>query len=449
MQPLISVIIPNRSFETNESLPYIKNQTWKNIEIIEIIDKDEKGCGWARNKGAKKAKGEYLFFCDNDLQLEKDCLENLYNCLQENKWASWAFGRFDIDDGHFNFVKPITPPDDKNSKDFIEYFHGVSTMSLIRASVKPVFDEKLGRYEDWDLWIRLTRAGKLPVFCDKFLFKTQNRPHGLSMQDNSEKWVNYLYRKHLQKYADIIIPHADQHNLLAKCLEPLDRRIFNIIVVCGGTFAENCNKGAKLAETDNLIFLNDDTLPEERALTLMTKNPNDIVGCAQYIPAEQKTFYGLGHNGTWFYLADKISDVILPSGFCFKVKKSAWNELGGLDEEYRNGAEDIDLFFRAIEKEKSIGYVRLDFPHYLSKSTGRKDWATEAEKRLDKKWSKFLIKIMPRIKNREIKTEKNQEGMEYEVISECVINGERKFKGEKVALTREQRERLKTAGCVR
>lgn len=404
-QGLISIIVPNRKGEKNESRPSIERQTYKNIEIIEVIDSKCEGASKTRNRGAKKAKGEYIFFCDNDVELEIDCLENLHRALQENPDCDWAFGRFKIDGIEFNINKPKEPPLNKYSKEFIDYFHGVSTMSLIRASAKPEFDNDLRRYDDWDLWIRLTRAGHKPVFCDKMLFSTKNRIGGITMGNDTEKWTAELYKKHLRKIADIIIPHHSQHEMLAHVLSKLDNKIFNIIIVSGGTFSENCNKGARLAETENLIFLNDDTDPENDIIVKMVEDENPITGVGQYIPNFRSKRYGIGLDPETFYrfLADTIDKVTMPSGFCFKVKKEAWKKLGGLDEIFRNGAEDVDLFLRAMKMGLSFGYIQDCITHYLSKSEGRFDYANTNNRILEDRWKgKFTVN-----KNRKKKAENN------------------------------------------
>ena len=269
------------------------------------------------------------------------------------------------------------------------------------------------------------------------------------MSNDSEKWIAEVNRKHLDKYADIIIPHHSQHQMLADCLKTIDNKVFNIIVVSGGTFAENCNRGAKLATTDNLIFLNDDTLPIESVLTCAAKNKADIVGVAQYVPEMRKKFYGLGYDKGW-QLAAEIKDVVIPSGFCFKVKKQAWEKLGGLDESFRNGAEDVDFFLRAIKEDMRFEYVRQDFPHLLSKSEGRFDWAFDNNQIFEKRWGSFLnSKQMNIIKNRQIITDTNSPESEYEIISQCVMQDGVKIPGDRVILTPEQYAKLKAAGCVR
>lgn len=195
--PLISIIIPSRVNEDILSLETLKKQTYRNIEIIIEYDEKREGVSAVRNRGARKAKGKYIFFCDNDLDLEPTCISDLYLELKEHPEASWAFGKFYIDGRPFNENKSIEIPE-KETIDWISYFEGISTMSLIDASISPIFDEKMLRFNDWDLWLTLDANGYKPVFCDKFLFSTVNRNGGISNADQSSRlmWSNKLYEKH-------------------------------------------------------------------------------------------------------------------------------------------------------------------------------------------------------------------------------------------------------------
>ncbi len=397
MKELISIIIPNRVGEINATLDSIERQTYKNYEVIEVIDKNSKGASWARNEGMKKAKGKYIFFCDNDLELKEDCLMSLYTALQEDKKADWAFGTFNISGSIHNANKGPMPTD-KKSLEFINWFRGISTMSLIRAKCKPKFDTEFKRYNDWELWIRLVKAGHYPVFCNKFLFRTTYRPGGISNQDAGDQqiWQQRLYRKHIGKVADIVIPHHDKHGMLATCLSKLNNEIFNIIVVAGGSFAENCNKGAKIAKTKNIIFLNDDTEPSTEYLMKMVKEDSDITGIAQLVRQTNNIKYGInieiGKNEIYKSLSASPTTTTMPSGFCFKVKKAAWKKLKGLDERYINGGEDVDLFLRAMELDMSFGYIHTPIRHLLSQSSGRFTFAGENDTLFSKLWDDKLRK---------------------------------------------------------
>lgn len=196
--PLISVIIPSREGEEIQSMETLKSQTYKNIEIKIEYDKNKEGASVMRNRGAKKAKGKFLFFCDNDLTLSPNCISDLYLTLTSSKNASWAFGKFYVDGNLYNENKDVIVPHNKYSMEWLEYFCFISTMSLIRSDANPVFDENIKRFNDWDLWLSLCRAEKKPVFCDRILFSTRTGKNGISNSGlkNAIKWKNYLFFKY-------------------------------------------------------------------------------------------------------------------------------------------------------------------------------------------------------------------------------------------------------------
>lgn len=392
---LISIVIPSRVGEEIESLESINAQTYKNYEVIVQYDEKKEGAAATRNKGALKAKGKYIFFCDNDVNLSPDCLEVLWKTIKKQK-VQIVCARVSIDGN-------VTPkkgdiPRNKQTVAYARFFHGVSTMALIDAKIKPKFDPKMLRYDDWDLWMTLDKQGYKFYFLDKVILTTKNRPTGISSQNNVEEWIAKLYAKHgiKEKLADIIIPHHNRHDHLKVCLEGIDNSIFNIIIVSGGTFSQNCNKGAKLATTDTLIFLNDDVDTDNQKLIDLACSEGDYVGNSQFINGNK--YYSIGwkensigaHEG-WTLSIDP-KDNFVPSGYCMKFTKDAWEKLGGLKEEYRNGAEDLDIGLRALELGMKVNFVDFPMNHKHSQSAGRFDFAYHNNVIFNEQWTIKQIK---------------------------------------------------------
>jgi len=215
-------------------------------------------------------------------------------------------------------------------------------------------------------------------------------------EETCDKSVEIEYDMKGRKIADIVIPHHNRNDHLKECLDRIPNSIFNIIVVSGKSFAENCNKGARLAETENIIFLNDDTEPTAEVLVSMCKNKADVVGAAQRIPnKENQVFYGIslfnkfGQHSP--HLTKIRKDVDIPNGFCLRIKKKAWEKLEGFDEKFLNGGEDTDLGLRALEAGMSIDYITTPILHKHSQSKGRLDNHVKNQKRLEEKWPQDRI----------------------------------------------------------
>ncbi|KKQ28131.1 MAG: Glycosyltransferase, family 2 [Candidatus Magasanikbacteria bacterium GW2011_GWC2_37_14] len=173
-QPLISVIIPvyNQPKELALSLASLKNQTYKNLEIIIQEDKLHEGAPKMRNSGLAKAKGEYVIFWDADVVAVPEMLEKLQKALVENPGVSFAYCDYYFLTLNFGWVKAYKQiiagefNEEKLRKN--NYIHSTS---LIRKDVAIKWDESLKRFQDWDLWLTLAEHDKNGVYVPGFLFK--------------------------------------------------------------------------------------------------------------------------------------------------------------------------------------------------------------------------------------------------------------------------------------
>lgn len=395
--PIISVVIPSRVGEEIISLPFLEGQTYGKIEIIIEYDKKKEGANKMRNNGAKKSKGEFVLFSDNDLEWDKHAFSALYKCLLKHPESSYSYGSYTLDG-------KVVGNREFSSHDLWRWNY-ISTMSLIRKEDfqnSGGFDEKLKRFQDWDLWLTLLDAGKEGKYCGEHMFKTKLR-EGITFGKNATDPTEarkILMEKHSikdTKLADIIIPHQNRHDMLKNCLDRLSHDQFNIIVVTGGTFAENCNKGAKIAETDNLIFMNDDIEPDSDVIRAMLDSTADVVGAAQITPSwhPEKVWYGIAYKWKNGFIdesiTENINDVLIPTGFLMRFKKKVWEELGGFDTSYKNGGEDQEIGLTALEKGYTIDIVKLPTVHHHSSSRDRFKNTSDNRILLNSRWPKERI----------------------------------------------------------
>lgn len=193
---LISVIIPTREKKGDPySLKFIKEQTHKNIEIIIIRDTEKKGAAWARNEGRKKAKGDYLFFCDDDIELKPIMLEVLLTKLFYSQ-ASFSYCNYDR-------VGQLRGPELGVSWDveILKRRNYISTMSLIKTKDFPKdgFDESLERFQDWDLWLRMAEEGKYGIHINEILFIAHYEPGDISSNTkNIQSSIDIIKNKHIK-----------------------------------------------------------------------------------------------------------------------------------------------------------------------------------------------------------------------------------------------------------
>jgi GT2 family glycosyltransferase len=146
----------------------------------------------------------------------------------------------------------------------------------------------------------------------------------------------------------------------------------NIIVHTNATnlgYAKSNNLGAKLSIGKYLLFLNNDLLFEEGwfepLINIIENNILNagIVGNIQYsIPSNKLDHTGILLTPDGKFTHSKIlpeidsifSYSIATTGACLLILKSDFDIVGGFDENYVNGCEDIDLCFKINDLGKEI-----------------------------------------------------------------------------------------------
>jgi len=176
-------------------------------------------------------------------------------------------------------------------------------------------------------------------------------------------------------------------------------------------FAGACNRGASAAQGELLFFLNNDLvfLPRwfEPMLAAFGRFPraglvgnvqvNFITGAADHTrivfnckgKPEHDTARG---PGLPFYRR-----VPALTGACFGIRRATWQKLGGFDEGFVNGCEDVDLCFRAAH-HGLVNYVARHsvVRHHVSASAGRKLRDEQNTARLVQRWRHAIARLAAR-----------------------------------------------------
>lgn len=217
----------------------------------------------------------------------------------------------------------------------------------------------------------------------------------------------------------IVIPTRNGLEILRQCLRALRANTppgYEVIVVDDGSsdgtcdalatvpglrlirlagnvgFSLACNAGARPARAPLVLFLNNDTVPLsgwlEPMLAALERSPRvDVVGSRLLYPRVGLVQHagidlradGLPYSRLRFEPSDAPEvneDRILPAvtGACLLIRRRLFEKLGGFDEEFRNGYEDVDLCLRAREAGFLSFYCSASILlHYESVSEGRLD----------------------------------------------------------------------------
>jgi GT2 family glycosyltransferase len=125
-------------------------------------------------------------------------------------------------------------------------------------------------------------------------------------------------------------------------------------------FAPGSNQGAASAGGDSLLFLNNDTIVTKNWLQNLhyCLNSQSLIGavnpCSNFNPYAQVNLPGNNLENLQTFAAAynqrnpaKWQESAAASGFCLLVKKKAFNQIGGFDEQFQLGCyEDTDLTLR-------------------------------------------------------------------------------------------------------
>jgi GT2 family glycosyltransferase len=209
-------------------------------------------------------------------------------------------------------------------------------------------------------------------------------------------------------------------------------------------FAGACNRGAASATGDLFFFLNNDLvlLPRwlEPMLAAFDRFPSTgLVGNVQLNAATG----AVDHAGIYFnYQGKPAHRTDLPAstrwfgwpawravdaltGACFGLRRSVWQQLGGFDEDFINGSEDIDLALRASAAGlRHYVALRSVVRHHISSSAGRNLRNEHNTYRLVQRWSAPIAALAAKDWSRQqVATHADQSGVfDYQLVQAALLH---------------------------
>lgn len=184
----VSIVIPvyNAEKYLKECVESALNQTYKNVEVIAvndgstdnslkilnefsdkilIISKTNGGTASALNTGIRHMKGEWFKWLSADDSLYPTAIEELISEAKklENKKKYILYSSYDIVDSESKVIKQFIEPNYNELSSFdlntllLDHYIGNGTTSLIHKTTLDeygLFDETIGGFEDYDLWLR-------------------------------------------------------------------------------------------------------------------------------------------------------------------------------------------------------------------------------------------------------------------------------------------------------
>jgi GT2 family glycosyltransferase len=173
-------------------------------------------------------------------------------------------------------------------------------------------------------------------------------------------------------------------------------------------FAEACNRAVRECVAEQLLFLNNDVLLDHSSLIRMLQH-----GCVDDIGVAGSWLYfpdgRVQHRGVVFgkddigpYHLDRgrfieprcaIEDFQAVTGACMMVKRDLFIQIGGFDESYSFGLEDIDFCLRVRQYGQRVVCVSAGRPlHFESLTPGRVELDVSSRQLFLQRWrGKYTI----------------------------------------------------------
>lgn len=225
MKPLVSVVIPSYNMEafTPLTVESALAQDYPNVEIIvvddgstdgsiaalrrfggrvRLIEQKNAGACAARNRGLAECRGEFVAFLDCDDLWEREKLSRCVETLQARPAAvmvhSLAYW-IDADGRIFGPPRFDPRPEGKVFAELARLNHVMNSTPLCRTEAVRAaggWDEAIFTTADWDLWLRLSKAGEI-AWIPEVLARTRVASYynARNIDKTRREWM-YVLDKH-------------------------------------------------------------------------------------------------------------------------------------------------------------------------------------------------------------------------------------------------------------
>lgn len=246
VNPLVSVVIPvfNDGIYLNEAVQSALGQTYGHLEIIivndgstdeytlsvlktigrenvRVVHKPNGHLSSARNAGIKEAKGELILTLDADDKFNKEFLS-----LAVPHFADPGVGVVTCYVRSFGDQSYKWRPRGGGAANFL-FKNECCGNSLFRKRIwldEGGFDEQMkSGYEDWEFWIRATKAGWQVKVIRQYLFNYRITSKSMllgSSEPKRKEIVSYIVNKHKDYYTEGLISAMAAWRLIDKAKKP-------------------------------------------------------------------------------------------------------------------------------------------------------------------------------------------------------------------------------------
>ncbi len=480
------VVVDAHSPQNEETIVQEFQKRYSNITYIKT--KGRIGIYTAWNIAIREASGRYCISASTNDILNQEACEILARYLDENPDCMLVYGDTYLTKTPHESFENNTHTDAYRWPPYSFQNHLntclVGPHPMWRKQLHPqigFFDERYIADGDQEFWLRIgekfniehiTEFTGLQWITDDAISRKGILPdlEVLHIQSNYQKRYSKINTKQT-KLCSIIIPVFNQLDYTKRCIEALYKNStnssFEVIVIdnnsTDGTreylsgipekvkvitnkenlgFAKACNQGARLGRGHHLVFLNNDTLPQEGWLEEMVGSADSdddvgIVGSKLLYPDDTIQHAGIGFiNGIPDHPfrnlpgdhpeANELKELDMVTGACLLIKRDLFFECAGFDEQYKNGVEDIDLCLKVRSKGFKVIYnPKSTLYHYEGRTEGRFDHVKENLQTFFARWGDYFDdsgRFIDKAKNKKIVVK--WEGSQFVNHSLALVNRE-------------------------
>jgi GT2 family glycosyltransferase len=173
-------------------------------------------------------------------------------------------------------------------------------------------------------------------------------------------------------------------------------------------FAAACNQAVRDCEAEHLLFLNNDVFLDRSTLVRMLQHGTvegvGVTGSWLYFPDGRVQHCGVVfgdgeigpyhlHRGQFMEPRSQFETFQAVTGACLMVSRALFNRIGGFDESYSFGLEDIDLCLRVRQAGQRVICVDAGRPmHFESFTPGRIELDVSSRRLFMERWrDKYTI----------------------------------------------------------
>lgn len=172
-----------------------------NAPEIKIISTENSGVSHARNTGIKAASTEFIAFLDSDDSWHAEKIEKQIQIFAEHKDASLVSTSSTVKKSFSGKTKLIS------YWHLLIRNHVITSSAMARTAVLQslLFDETLKRAEDYNLWLKIGKTGKLYFIDEELVFFADKRTFG---QTGLSKDYHALSRDELRGFIKLYKAHT-------------------------------------------------------------------------------------------------------------------------------------------------------------------------------------------------------------------------------------------------